>query len=66
MIVAILLVHARNGLFMNWSGQQKGEGFEFHLLVIAIAVYLMIRGAGAASVDRLLSSPTNAQVQSAR
>ncbi len=66
MIVAILLVHACSGLFMNWSGQQKGEGFEFHLLVIAIAVYLMIRGAGAASVDRLLSSPTKAQVQSAR
>src|SRR5215469_11232541 len=32
MIMAIVLVHAPNGLFMNWTGQQKGEGFEYHLL----------------------------------
>src|SRR5436309_10537269 len=44
MMVAVLLVHAPNGLFMNWSGQQKGEGFEFHLLALAIAVVLMVRG----------------------
>jgi len=49
------MVHARNGFFMNWSGAQKGEGFEFHLLVIAVAVYLLIKGAGAVSVDRALS-----------
>jgi putative oxidoreductase len=42
---------------MNWAGTHKGEGFEFHLLVLAITVFLMIRGAGAASIDRLLSSP---------
>jgi putative oxidoreductase len=42
---------------MNWSGAQKGEGFEFHLLVLAITAFLMIRGAGAVSIDRLLSSP---------
>jgi putative oxidoreductase len=41
---------------MNWTGTQKGEGFEFHLLVLAITVFLMIRGAGAASIDRLWSS----------
>ncbi|HXX15347.1 MAG TPA: DoxX family protein [Candidatus Eremiobacteraceae bacterium] len=55
MVVAIAMVHARNGFFMNWSGAQKGEGFEFHLLVIAVAVYLLIKGAGAVSVDRALS-----------
>jgi putative oxidoreductase len=54
MIVAIFLVHARNGFFMNWSGNQRGEGFEFHLLAIAIAATLMARGAGAWSLDRLL------------
>jgi putative oxidoreductase len=54
MIVAIFLVHARHGLFMNWSGQQAGEGFEFHLLAIAIGITLMARGAGAWSVDRLI------------
>jgi putative oxidoreductase len=56
MVVAILMVHHNFGLFMNWSGQQKGEGFEYHLLAIAIAVVLMARGSGAFSVDRALTS----------
>jgi putative oxidoreductase len=56
MAVAVLMVHHNFGLFMNWSGQQKGEGFEFHLLAIAIAVVLMARGSGAFSVDRALTS----------
>jgi putative oxidoreductase len=59
MLVAVAMVHHQFGFFMNWTGAQKGEGYEFHLLVLAAAVLLMIRGAGAASVDRLLSSPTN-------
>src|SRR4051812_5261337 len=54
MVVAIFLVHAPNGLFMNWAGNQKGEGFEFHLLAIAIAITLIVRGAGAWSLDRLV------------
>ena len=56
MVVAILMVHHNFGLFMNWSGQQKGEGFEYHLLAIAIAMVLMARGSGAFSVDRALTS----------
>lgn len=56
MMVAILMVHAKVGFFMNWTGQQKGEGFEYHLLAIAIAVVLMARGGGAFSADRALSS----------
>src|SRR5579864_15068 len=56
MIVAILMVHGPNGLFMNWTGQQKGEGFEYHLLAIAIAVVLMAKGSGAFSVDPALTS----------
>ncbi len=56
MIVAIAMVHHQFGFFMNWTGLQKGEGYEFHLLVLALTVYLMIRGAGAVSVDRLLSA----------
>jgi len=55
MLVAIMTVHLPFGFFMNWTGTQKGEGFEFHLLVLAIVVFLMIRGAGAFSVDRILS-----------
>jgi len=56
MIVAVALVHHNFGFFMNWTGAQKGEGYEYHLLTIAVATFLMIRGAGAASVDRLLYS----------
>jgi putative oxidoreductase len=57
MIVAVALVHSRFGFWMNWTGAQKGEGYEYHLLLMAASAFLMIRGAGAASVDRLLSSP---------
>jgi putative oxidoreductase len=56
MVVAIATVHRHFGFFMNWNGTQKGEGFEFHLLVLAIAAFLMIRGAGAFSVDHVLST----------
>ncbi len=56
MLVAIMTVHHAFGFFMNWTGTQKGEGFEFHLLVLAIVAFLVIRGAGAFSVDRLLST----------
>jgi putative oxidoreductase len=55
MAVAIALVHARNGFFMNWTGTKPGEGFEYHLLAIGIAVAIMIGGAGAASIDGALS-----------
>jgi putative oxidoreductase len=55
MVVAILMVHARHGFFMNWTGKQAGEGFEYHLLAIAICLAAIIGGAGAASIDRALT-----------
>lgn len=55
MLVASLM-HKANGFFMNWSGQQKGEGIEFHILAIGIAVVLMIGGAGRFSLDRSIST----------
>jgi len=55
MVVAIAMVHWPNGFFMNWSGKQPGEGFEYHLLVIGIAIVLMIWGAGRSSVDRVVA-----------
>jgi len=55
MVIAILAVHLPNGFFMNWGSNQKGEGFEFHLLVLAMTVAIMIKGAGALSIDRALS-----------
>jgi putative oxidoreductase len=51
---AILTVHMQNGFFMNWTGKQGGEGFEYHLLAIGIALALLIRGGGAFSVDRAI------------
>src|ERR1700674_4053163 len=56
MLVAIATVHGAFGFFMNWSGTQKGEGFEYHLLALAMTAFLMIRGAGAFSVDRALTA----------
>lgn len=56
MVVAIATVHSSVGFFMNWNGTQKGEGFEYHLLVLAMTVFLMIRGAGAFSIDRAIAT----------
>ena len=55
MAVAVWMVHLPNGFFMNWFGSQKGEGFEYHLLAIALALVVVIRGSGAWSLDRRLS-----------
>lgn len=55
MVVAIATVHAPNGFFMNWYGTQKGEGFEYHLLAIGLALIVLFLGAGKASLDRLIS-----------
>jgi putative oxidoreductase len=56
MVVAIAAVHSPFGFFMNWSGTQKGEGFEYHLLVLAMTAFLMIRGAGALSIDGAIAT----------
>ncbi len=55
MLGAITMVHLPYGFFMNWFGQQQGEGFEFHLLVIGIAAALLVTGGGKWSVDRELA-----------
>ncbi|PWU07777.1 MAG: hypothetical protein C5B47_05645 [Verrucomicrobia bacterium] len=53
---AIGLIHYHNGFFMNWSGQQKGEGFEYHILVLGLALVCLIAGGGKASIDSWLTS----------
>jgi putative oxidoreductase len=53
--ICMLKYHIPNGFFMNWYGQQKGEGFEYHLLVIGIALALLIQGGGKWSLDRALA-----------
>jgi putative oxidoreductase len=52
MVVAILMVHLPNGFFMNWFGNKKGEGFEYHILAITLALALIIKGGGKWSIDR--------------
>ena len=54
MAVAVAMVHNTN-FFMNWSGTQNGEGFEYHLLAMAAALVLMIDGGGRASLDRAIA-----------
>src|SRR5258705_7707231 len=46
MTVAVLLVHSQFGLFMNWTGQQKREGLEFHPLAPVTPILLIVRGRG--------------------
>jgi len=55
MAVAVYLVHSKFGFFMNWMGTQKGEGFEYHILAIAIGLALVIKGGGLWSVDRAIA-----------
>jgi putative oxidoreductase len=59
MLGAIITTHGQFGFFMNWFGAQGGEGFEFHLLVIALAVLLGLNGAGAYSIDAIVKSKLN-------
>ncbi|ALC14873.1 putative membrane protein YphA, DoxX/SURF4 family [Desulfuromonas soudanensis] len=61
MLGAIALVHWQNGFFMNWGGKQGGEGFEYHLLALAISLALMITGGGRFSLDGLLKSRSGSQ-----
>jgi len=55
MLVAIFMVHHNFGFFINWAGNQKGEGFEYHILALAITILLMVKGGGALSVDGAIS-----------
>lgn len=55
MTVAALMVH-RGHFFMNWTGTQGGEGFEYHLLALALASVVMIRGSGRFSLDRVIAT----------
>ncbi len=55
MIVAAIMVHVRNGFFMNWSGHQAGEGFEFHILMVVIVIALIFMGGGKWSIDGVIA-----------
>ncbi len=57
MLGAIAMVHAKIGFFMNWTGKQAGEGYEYHLLAIGILLPILIAGPGRFAVGRLLAPP---------
>lgn len=56
LMVGAASTHAANGFFMNWFGALKPgvEGYEYHLLALALAAVVAIEGSGALSIDRLL------------
>ena len=56
MLTAAVRVHLPHGFFMNWVGQIEGEGYEYHILAIGIAVILIVAGGGAFSLDQALAS----------
>ena len=51
MVGAVLTGHLSHGFFMNWSGTSAGEGFEYHLLALALSLPLIVKGGGAWSLD---------------
>jgi len=57
----MFLNHVQNGFFMNWFGRQKGEGYEYHLLVIGITLALLIRGGGWLSLDSAIARKPNSR-----
>ena len=56
MLVATAMVHLPHGFFMNWTGAQGGEGFEYHLLALALAAIVVVKGGGKGAIDRALTS----------
>jgi len=54
MLGAVFIVHLENGFFMNWFGAQSGEGFEYHLLALGLALVVIVNGGGKWSVDGVL------------
>ncbi|HMV42378.1 MAG TPA: DoxX family protein [Leptospiraceae bacterium] len=54
LLSAMFIVHLENGFFMNWFGNQKGEGIEFFILVLGLTISLLIEGGGKYSVDSIL------------
>lgn len=54
MLGAVFMVHLGNGFFMNWYGNQQGEGYEYHLLMIGLCLIVLLRGSGKMSIDRRL------------
>ena len=55
MVGAVAVVHWQHGFFMNWFGQQTGEGFEYHVLAFGISIALVAVGGGRYAADHLIA-----------
>lgn len=66
MLGAFFAEHHQHGFYMNWFGNQQGEGYEFDLLVWAISIVLVINGSGKCSIDRWLYTRRATALQPAR
>ncbi|WP_109301860.1 DoxX family protein [Aquimarina sp. AU474] len=51
----IITTQLEHGFFMNWFGNQRGEGYEYSLLIIGLALSVVINGSGKWSIDGLIS-----------
>ncbi|MCW5517945.1 DoxX family protein [Muriicola sp. Z0-33] len=51
----IFTTQLEHGFFMNWFGNQAGEGYEYSLLIIGLALTIVINGSGKWSIDNLIS-----------
>ncbi len=59
-IGVVYSIHAANGFFMNWGMQpNKGEGWEFFILLFGLAIISLILGGGRASIDSVLTKKEN-------
>ncbi|MBS1494251.1 MAG: DoxX family protein [Bacteroidetes bacterium] len=67
MLGAAIMVHLPNGFFMNWFGNLKGEGYEYQILAITLALIIVIKGSGMFSLDAFLQTknPYNTQLKAA-
>ncbi len=54
MLGIIFTSHLNNGFFMNWFGNQAGEGYEYHLLLIGLSLATLVQGSGKLSIDERL------------
>jgi len=54
MLGAVFMVHLQYGFFMNWFGSQAGEGYEYHLLALGLALVVAVSGGGKLSLDGVI------------
>lgn len=65
-MIGAATTHASEGFFMNWFGVQAGEGFEYHLLALALSIPLLVSGGGAAALDSAIARKLSARRLGAR